>query len=511
MIVSPKTNGGQNLTGLRVARNSGLAFIGHAVPTIVGIVTVPFILQFLGTERFAILSICWLVLGYLGAFDLGLGRAATKYISEAIRSHNGLDISAVVWSASIPQIPFGIALGLTLALLTPWLTSDVLKLSGSIAVETRAAFCVVAFALPTCLLTSVLRGVLEAYERFDLASLIKLPVATASFVLPLLAVKPAIGLAEIVFLMLLTRIASLAAHVVLCLRLVPDLRRGRLCDRPLFLALLSFGGWNTISTAVQQFQLYLERMLLGALIGVGAVAYYSAPSDMISRLSIVPLSVSSALFPNFSDMAVASGERIVQLMARSLKYLQLTIAPICAVIFVFTPNILGLWLGEDFAQEATLCTRILIACFLLNAIGYIPLAVIHGQGRPSWKAKLDLLELPCFLVMAFYWIPKFGIAGVALAKLVVQIVDLTALFVMVKQIFRLKSVQLFPEGCKEAALASSILAVAAVAVVVAPYGVWEAGSILSVGLGLFTFLSWKLAMDDRDWFFLMSAIRLFRK
>jgi len=67
-----------------LARNTLINFIGQVLPLLAGLVALPLIIHGLGTDRFGILSLAWVILGYFSVFDLGLGRATTKYVAEAL-------------------------------------------------------------------------------------------------------------------------------------------------------------------------------------------------------------------------------------------------------------------------------------------------------------------------------------------------------------------------------------------------------------------------------------------
>ena len=61
-----------------------LNLLGQVLPAAAALVTIPFLVRGLGTERFGILSIAWVVLGSSGIFDLGLGRATTKFVAGSL-------------------------------------------------------------------------------------------------------------------------------------------------------------------------------------------------------------------------------------------------------------------------------------------------------------------------------------------------------------------------------------------------------------------------------------------
>ena len=484
--------------GHRVARNTLLTLVGTTVPTMVGILTVPRIVSALGTDRFGLLALVWLVLGYAGVFDFGLGRATTKFVAQATDDPDSSVVPRIVTSTLAVQLPIGIFCGLVLAGLTPWLTSRVLHIQPGLRSEAQTAFFLVAVAIPFCQATSLLRGVLEALQRFDVVNLVRMPASVASFVLPLVAAYLGMSLKGVVWILVVSRLLVLVAYAWLCLRLLPSLWKQGRWDWDLFHPLFHFGSWTAVSAMATQVQTYLERFLIGAFFNIAAVGYYSAPSEMIARLAIVPSAVAAALFPEFSAREKTSRRLLVPAMARSIKYLLLCLVPIVAFGFVFADRILLAWLGPEFAHAATAAARVLILCFLLNAIGYIPFTAIHACGKPNWKAKLDLIELPMFALLCFWLIPAYGLLGAALAKLVVQIVDSCALFWMVAVACDVTLRDQMGERCGEALLLSVFFAAGSCALLSPTNGFLANISFFLFGLLLYAALAARFAVDERD-------------
>lgn len=86
------------VSGSLLAHNALLNFIGQAVPLLVGMVTIPFIVRGLGTDCFGLLSLAWVILGYFAIFDLGLGRATTKFAAEALGKGDEEQIPRLIWT-----------------------------------------------------------------------------------------------------------------------------------------------------------------------------------------------------------------------------------------------------------------------------------------------------------------------------------------------------------------------------------------------------------------------------
>ena len=107
-----------DISGKTLARNTLLNFAGQIFPLIIGVVTIPFIIKGLGTERFGILSLIWVVIGYFSLFDMGLGRATTKFVSELLGKKEIGRLPTVVWTSLLFNTLLGIIGGVVLAAIT---------------------------------------------------------------------------------------------------------------------------------------------------------------------------------------------------------------------------------------------------------------------------------------------------------------------------------------------------------------------------------------------------------
>ena len=66
--------------------------------------------------------------------------------------------------------------------------------------------------------------------------------------------------------------------------------------------ILNFGGWLTLSNIISPIMNYMDRFLVGSLLSVTSVAYYTTPYDTLMKLQIFPVSIMSVLFPRVSGL-----------------------------------------------------------------------------------------------------------------------------------------------------------------------------------------------------------------
>ncbi len=405
-----------DISGRQLAHNTLLNVIGRVVPLLVALVTMPYVVRHLGPDRFGLLSLAWMVVGYFALFDLGIGPATTKFVAELLGKGEIGRLPEVVWTALLSQTSFGVAAGVLLALASHLLAYRLLKTPVGLHPQAHLVFLILAAALPVDFATGSLRGVLAASQRFDLLNALNIPSSALNYLLPVVAIAAGYGLPAIVLLLVLARVASLAVLAVLCLRLYPVLGSRVRFERRLVRPLLGFGGWVTVSSAVSPILVYFDRFLIGAVVSIAAVGFYTPPFMISTKLTILPTSLTAALFPAFSTSAGRGDtEWIRKALIRSLKFLILIVGPVVLVLAFFARPILTFWLGTKFAAEGTLPLQILAGGVFFNCLAHIPYYLLYGLGRPDLNAKFHLFELPVHVGLAWLLVTRFGLPGAAIA------------------------------------------------------------------------------------------------
>jgi O-antigen/teichoic acid export membrane protein len=405
------------ISGRLLTRNTLLNFIGQAGPLLVGIAAIPFIIRGLGVERFGLLSIAWLAPEYFTFIDLGLGRATTKYVAEALGKGDKEHMSRLAWTAITAQFGLGLLGTLALITLTPFLTEHILNIPPALEAEGKAIFQLLALSIPLVLVSGSVTGVLAAAQRFDLVNAVSASFNTANPVLMLIGVLWFDWhLTQIVTMLVVSRFLTLFAYYWLCIRVFPSFKGP--CFHPAELrTLLAFGGWVTVSSIAVPILLYLDRFVIGASLTMAAVAYYSMPYEMVTRLWIIPASLGATLFPAFSMLTGREQpKRLAALLTRSMKWMLLLLGPAVVAITAFAGDILEIWLGSDFARESTLALQILAVGILINSMVHVQYAVVQALGRPDITAKFHLLQLPLHGVLVWWLVSLWGITGAALAQ-----------------------------------------------------------------------------------------------
>jgi O-antigen/teichoic acid export membrane protein len=410
----------------RVAANAGWNLLGNLLPLGAAIVAVPYLIGQMGTDRFGLLSLTWVLIGYFSLFDFGLGRALTKLIAERQVGSRNEELSSLCSSAIALVAVLGLVGMLVVAALIPFAGRWVDKL-GDTALQQEANLTLVwvAAGVPLAVVTAAMRGILEGYQRFKLLNAIRIPAGIALFAAPCATAwfSPRLDLA--VGAVVVTRLLILLAHVAPCQRLVP-LRVSQV-KRLWAVPLLSFGGWLTVSNFIGPLIVYMDRFIIGAVLSASTVAYYTAPFEVVSRLLLFPAALTAALFPALTH---AHGTEFLgaRSLRRQAQLLTLAIMlPLALFGAVFAHQGLSMWLGDEFAVQSSRAMQLLMPGFVFNAMALIPFTTLHSLGRTRQTALLHLAELLPFVGLLFFMVRHWGLEGAALAWTLRAIVDWAAM------------------------------------------------------------------------------------
>ncbi len=454
----------QNITGTRLARNTVLNFIGQALPLLVGILVIPFVIRTLGTERFGILTLAWIVIGYFSLFDMGLSRATTKFVAEIIARGESEKLPALVWTSLYSLLFLGIVSGMFLGFFAPFLVEHFFNISAALSGETKTTFLLLSLSIPLVVGSAGLRGVLEAGQHFGVLNIIFIPSNTMNFIAPVIGILLDFHLPGIVSLMVVARLCTTVVCLIACVRIYPMLKEYKTFDKNLIRPLLAFGGWIAVANIFAPILVYIDRLFIAILLTMSALTYYTTPYEIVARLWVIPISIVTTLFPAFSSVdAIGDQTTLRHIFIRSSKYLILILFPLILIFVLFSETILSIWIDPEFAKQSSGVMKILAFGTFINSVGWIPSTYLVALGRPDIQAKIVLLEFPVFAGLSFLFIKNFGIEGAALTWSLLMSTNLLLVFWATHKLFGLSPRFFLEREMLRAAIPLVIIALALIA------------------------------------------------
>jgi O-antigen/teichoic acid export membrane protein len=399
----------------RLAHHSLLNLLGQGIPFLAAVVAIPLLIKGLGTDRFGVLTLAWMVTGYFSLFDLGLSRALTQVVSERIGAGQERVAPPLVWAALGMMGGLGLVATALVAAISPWLVHSVLKIPADLQAETVEAFYLLAFAVPVVVVTTGLVGILTSFHRFGVLNAVRAPLGIFTFVAPLAVLPFSHSLLWVTAVLVLVRTLACAVYAWASRDLFPPFQGDLVRQFETLRPLLRFGAWMTVTNVVSPVMQYLDRFVVGAMLSIAAVAYYATPYEAVTKVLILPSAILGVLFPAFAASYRNDHGRLVRLYTRGTKYIAVLLFPGMLLVAAFALEGLRLWLGADFARQSAPVLQVLAIGVFINGVAQVFATLVQGVGRPDLSAKLHLIELPIYLPMLWLAIHRYGILGAALA------------------------------------------------------------------------------------------------
>lgn len=394
-------------------KNIGWNLVGQVAPLLAALVSIPLLIKGLGVDRFGILTIAWMLIGYFSLFDLGIGRALTQIISEKLATNKENEIPPLMWTGLTVMFGLGALASLIIACLSDWIVYAGLKIPANLQFEAKHSLYMLAPSIPLAIVATGLRGILEAKHEFKAVNLVRIPLGVLMFVAPVCVLPFSNSLVMVFLALLIVRLATVIAFFYLCKYSLENFTEFKFAKRVLP-ELLRFGGWMTVSNIVSPIMVQMDRFFIGMMLSMAAVAYYATPYEMVTKLLVLPAAISGVCFPQFAKLIAQKNVKdAMALYWRSCKYIFLMLFPAVVLVIFFANWILHLWLGNNFSNESTQVFQILALGVLANGLAAIPFAFLQGAGRSDITAKTHVYELFAYLPLLYFSVSTFGIVGAA--------------------------------------------------------------------------------------------------
>jgi O-antigen/teichoic acid export membrane protein len=415
-----------------VGRNTIYQIASQVAPALAALTAIPLLLRHLGPETFGIVTIFSTSLIYFTMLDLGLGRAATRFVAQSLESGRLDDLRGYFWGSLILLSGIGMIVAAAGFWAVPTIVYRFLKIPELFLRPTVQSFQLICATVPLVALTATFRGYLEASGRFFYVSLVAGLTGVANYLLPLLVVIKGGGLVVIAASFAAIRLALCLAFAFGCFK-----TKNRSSLRPAFdsaaiARMLSFGGWLSVSNIVGTAIIYCDRFLLGVWVGMAAVANYGMPLDVIGRLQILIVSFCAVLFPLMSRLDESGSEHFHSVYRGAIAVSLSFMTVLASLAVLLAPFLMRLWLGSRNSADAVFAAQVFLAGTVVQSTASIAWTALHARGRTDLTAWLHLVEFPLYCLAFYLAASRFGVHGASLVWFGRVVIDYLCMIVLLR-------------------------------------------------------------------------------
>ncbi len=424
----------------KIAKNTIYNLFGYGIPAIFAVFFIPALIHGLGVERFGILSLAWIVIGYFSFFDFGIGKSLTKIIAEKIGQNKIDEIPGIFWNSMFLMFFISAIITIVFLFLAPALVKSIFTISMPLRSETLSTFYLLALSIPLVTTSASLRGLLEAYQRFGIINIIRIILGIFTFLGPLIVLLITNSLFWIVCFLILIRFFIWILYFIQCIKANIFIKNNfKLKFEFRYIKpVLKFSIWITIANIIGPIILYSDRFFIGSMISAAAITFYVTPYEIATKLMLIPSALVGVLFPVFSAGFINNPELSKKLLLRGIKFICLIVFPAVFLMVIFSYEGIEIWLGEGFAQKSSIILKFLSIGILMNSFSLVPNNFFQGIGKPHIPTIINLIELPIYLATMWLSIKYYSLNGAAAAYMSLAFIDTTIMYIVAYKMFKIK-------------------------------------------------------------------------
>lgn len=413
--------------GQRVLSATAAIAAARITSIVVPLITIPWSLQYLGSERFGMWMVATSIIPILAFFDGGLGSSVLNAVARARARSEEDELRNIVGTSIL--ITAGLAafvalIGTIITVLVNWQAAIGLKTSVA-AAEFPNVLAVVVLSIAAGFLVNIGQKIRTGLQQ--------IPAVAFWEVLSGLAVMPAILISIYHGLATPWLVASTVGLPVLIkgLGLVifalksPDLWPGR---RNLRMAtgqqLAAGSGIFLATTAAHAVAVASDSLLIANIVGAEEVSAYV----ILLRIFSVPVIFSSFLFgaqwPVYSESAARNDYEWIRKSFRKTFIFATTAALVAsAITYIFLPNIISLWIGDSLTINHTTSVAFAVYGVLLVAVRAFQ-NLMFSLDRRKTQIPLSLLMAAVNVPLTIILLNYIGAEGAIIATNISYVVCL---------------------------------------------------------------------------------------
>lgn len=414
---------------LSLVRNAFSNLLGAVIPALVALATVPMVVRGLGDASYGVYSLVTAIVGYFAVIDINVTAGSVKYIAEHHARRDDARISETVFFGLSIYAALGTIGGIGLFAGAHALVTRVFAVPSALEGQAIVTLQLAAIGFFVGQLQNYLQSVPQSLMRYDIAGRIEVVFGTC---VPLLTVGVLLlgyGLFEVILVRVIASAVNCAVLWRCIVRLLPALA-WRKPGAALRRELLGFSAYSFLSRFASMSYAYADKLIIGALVGVTGLAYFTVASTLANRVLSLSYRLSGVFFPAASALA-ARGElqRLRGLYLKASRYVVFVNASMLVLVAVFSYQILYTWMNPQFARAGQVVLAVMALSQFVDSLTSLPSLINDGMGHPRFSGLFALARALVGLVVVYVGVAGWGIDGAAWGHLLASIV-LTVAFLL---------------------------------------------------------------------------------
>ena len=416
------------LNKTKLLSNSIFSGASFFITILIRLITMPYVFNHLNINEYGILALITNILAYFSFFDLGVGRSIIKFLSEDNQKNDPEEFNKYLSTGIMFYLLVGSLSAILLWINASTIVVSFFKIPNEFHKVAVSCLIISGFNFLIVIQNQLLVSIPEAFNRFDISKLIQIISNVTSSLITLFIVYLGYGLTEIVYFNVLFGILTLLVNYEILKRLVPDVKFIFKIDMLILKKMLKFGLIVMLGNIVFTGYTLFDLTFIGSIIGASALAYYSVSSTASRYLHGVVGSILLPIFPLASEHSVSNKHNFENIYYKANKFSLILSVYLCLILCLLSKDILNFWMGATFTKNAQLSFILLVLSWAIFSFTIVSFQTSEGFGFPKFNLFFALSCTISSVLLYLYLIPKFGIDGAAMSRLI-SIIIIAPLYV----------------------------------------------------------------------------------
>jgi len=414
----------------------------------------PVLLRHLGTSQYGIWMLAGAAVSSGGIVSGSFGDAVIKYVGDCRARADWRGVTRIVRNMISINVTLSGISAVALWYFAPRLSREVVKAHLELQANCLQSLRMGSVLLVMKSIESVFISTLRAFETYR--STVRISICSRMAILAVAIVLASSG-CTVVSIMVATSVITAAGTLGQALALRGKI--GHFSPLPLWHRktvrdIASFGSFSWLQAIASLVFGQADRFFVGFLIGVPAVAYYGLCVQAAQPIHGLISSGMHFLFPHLSSRySVAPLSEIRRKIILAFKVNVILVVSFSVPLLVLGNRFLSMWIGSSFTKQPPLMFPTIVWSFAFLGMNVTAHYALLAAGQVRAVTYLSLLAGMLMLLIMALLIPKHGLQGAALARLIYGPVTCLAYVRLYKMIHRAKAntAQLRSSGHKAAA------------------------------------------------------------
>jgi len=403
-------------------KNASYNTFGYIFPIALSILAMPYMVRKLTPEVYGIYILCVSIAGMLSFLDMGFGQGIVRFVSKYEAKNDRERINEIIKVTFTVHAIMGVVGGAVIYLLSGFLAGRVFKIAPEYAGTAVFAFNIAAIGFFINFITATFFSIPKALQRYDIFIKIQNSIFFLQITSAVTLLYMGMGLIEILVTQVFFQTAGFLFFYVSSKRILPTLRVGFGFNTEVFKEIFGFSIYTALNEVTASAIYKGDKMIIGALLGVEAVTFYSVPSMLVQAANGLIHFSSQSLMPGVSyAQSLLDREMLNGLYKKSVRF-ALTAGLLINVPLILLGNaVLTLWMGKEFSEKSSFLIPENSIIFFLKSPALVALWFCNGLGRADMNFMASTTGAVLYLVGAALMVPIFGLMGAAVSLALVLV------------------------------------------------------------------------------------------